>query len=89
MIIDGGGSSNDDDKGDITIDTWLEPIRNPVTGKPHRAIIELPQGVESTRMDQASTKKFVVNDNLFKFRYEGTYGSFSENTGKEQFIEIL
>jgi hypothetical protein len=34
MIIDGGGSSNDDDKGDITIDTWLEPIRNPVSGKP-------------------------------------------------------
>jgi hypothetical protein len=86
MIIDsGGGTSNDDDSNkaeDVTIDAWLEPIRNPVTGKPHRAIIELPQGVEATRMDQASTKKFVVNDKLFKFRYEGTYGSFSENTWK-------
>jgi hypothetical protein len=43
MIIDSGSiSSNDENKGDITIDAWLEPIRNPVTGKPHRAIIELP-----------------------------------------------
>jgi hypothetical protein len=83
MTIDSGGIDNDDNnKGDITIDAWLEPIRNPVTGKAHRAIIELPQGVEATRMDQASTKKFVVNDRLFKFRYEGTYGSFSENTWK-------
>jgi hypothetical protein len=74
--------NNSKEEEDVTIDAWLEPIRNPVTGKPHRAIIELPQGVEATRMDQASTKKFVVNDVLFKFGYEGTYGSFSENTWK-------
>jgi hypothetical protein len=67
---------------DTIAEAWLEPIRNPVTGKVHRAIIELPEGIEATRMDQASTKKFVVNDPLFKFRYEGTYGSFSENTWK-------
>jgi hypothetical protein len=80
MTIDSG--VNGDDNNDIMVDAWLEPIRNPVTGKVHRAIIELPEGVEATRMDQASTKKFVVNDPLFKFRYEGTYGSFSENTWK-------
>lgn len=43
--------------GDDIVDAWLEPIRNPVTGKIHRAVIELPEGVEAIRMDQASTKK--------------------------------
>ena len=66
----------------VNIDAWLEPIRNPVTGKVHRAIIELPEGVESNRMDQASAKKLLVNDSLLNFRYEGTYGSFSENVWK-------
>lgn len=68
--------------GDDIVDAWLEPIRNPVTGKMHRAVIELPEGVEATRMDQASTKKLLVNDSRLKFRYEGTYGSFSENVWK-------
>lgn len=54
----------------------MEPIRNPATGKIHRAIIELPNGFESTRMEQASTKKLVVNNGHFNFRYSGTYGSF-------------
>lgn len=63
-------------------EAWLEPIRNPVTGKAHRAIIEIPEGFESTRMDQASMKTLVANDGYLCFRYEGTYGSFSENTWK-------
>jgi len=63
---------------DDIIDTLLEPIRNPVTGKIHRAIIELPEGFEATRMNQASTKTLSVNTNSLKFRYDGTYGSFSE-----------
>jgi hypothetical protein len=33
-------------------------------------------------MEQASTKKLVANDNDLNFRYEGTYGSFSENMWK-------
>jgi hypothetical protein len=61
-------------------EAWLEPIRNPVTGKVHRAIIEIPEGFESNRMDQASIKKLVADDGYLSFRYEGTYGSFSENT---------
>jgi hypothetical protein len=83
MTIDNqgiGNNGNNNNKEDTAIEAWLEPIRNPVTGRPHRAVIELPQGVEATRMDQASTKKFVVSDRFFRFRYEGTYGSFSENT---------
>jgi len=64
------------------VDAWLEPIRNPVTRKIHRAIIELPEGIEATRMDQASTKRLLVNNTRLKFRYEGTYGSFSENFWK-------
>src|SRR5215211_8929733 len=74
----------DDSAAVVNIDAWLEPIRNPVTGKVHRAIIELPEGVESNRMDQASAKKLLVKDSLLNFRYEGTYGSFSENVWKGQ-----
>lgn len=66
----------------VIIDTLLEPILNPVTGKIHRAIIELPEGFEATRMNQASTKTLSVNTHRLKFRYEGTYGSFSENVWK-------
>lgn len=70
--------SSDDD----IIDTMLEPILNPVTGKIHRVIIELPEGFEAARMNQASTKTLSVNTNRLNFRYEGTYGSFSENVWK-------
>jgi hypothetical protein len=66
----------------VIAEAWLEPIRNPVTGKAHRAIIEIPEGFESGRMDQASMKTLVANDGYLSFRYEGTYGSFSENTWK-------
>src|SRR6478735_5127221 len=37
----------------VIAEAWLEPIRSPVTGKAHRAIIEIPEGFESSRMDQA------------------------------------
>ena len=67
---------------DTIAEAWLEPIRNPVTGKVHRAIIEIPEGFESSRMDQASIKKLVANDGYLNFRYEGTYGSFSESVWK-------
>jgi hypothetical protein len=53
-----------------------------VTDKAHRAIIEIPEGFESNRLDQASTKTLVANDGYLIFRYKGTYGSFSENTWK-------
>jgi hypothetical protein len=50
-----------------------------VTGKAHRAIIDIPEGSESNRLDQASMKTLVANDGYLSFRYKGTYGSFSEN----------
>ena len=67
---------------DTIAGAWLEPIRNPVTGKVHRTIIEIPEGFESSRMDQTSIKKLVANDGYLNFRYQGTYGSFSENVWK-------
>jgi hypothetical protein len=67
---------------DTIAEAWLEPIRNPITGKVHRAIIELPEGFEASRMDQASIKKLTANDGFLNFQYEGTYGSFSENVWK-------
>ena len=67
---------------DTIAEAWLEPIINPVTGKVHRAIIEIPEGFESSRMDQASIKKLFADDGYLNFQYQGTYGSFSENVWK-------
>jgi hypothetical protein len=67
------------DQDDKTVgEGWLEPMTNPVTGKAHRAIIELPEGFEATRMDMSSTKTVMANNALLKFQYAGTYGSFQE-----------
>lgn len=63
-------------------EAWLEPIRNPVTGEIHRAIIELPTGFEASRMDQSSTKTIIANDGYLCFRYSGTYGSFQKTKWK-------
>ncbi len=67
--------------GDIA-EAWLEPIRNPVTGKIHRAIIELPEGFEATRMEMSSTKTVAASDGFLDFKHSGTYGSFQEVTWK-------
>ena len=67
---------------DSIAEAWLEPIINPVTGKVHRAIIEIPEGFESSRMDQASIKKLFADDGFLNFQYQRTYGSFSENVWK-------
>ena len=71
------------DQDDKTVgEAWLEPMTNPVTGKVHRAIIELPEGFEATRMDMSSTKTVMANNALLKFEYAGTYGSFQETIWK-------
>lgn len=72
------------DRDDKTVvgEAWLEPTTNPITGKVHRAIIELPEGFEATRMDTSSTKTVMANDALLKFQYAGTYGSFQESVWK-------
>ena len=56
----------------------LEPIRNPVTGEIHRAVLELPMGFEASRMDQASLKKGSIDDGYMKFDQSGSYGSISK-----------
>ncbi|MDA4111981.1 MAG: DUF1326 domain-containing protein [Thaumarchaeota archaeon] len=56
----------------------FEPIRNPVTNQIYRAIIELPTGFEASRMEQASSKKLVVDDGYLNFTYSDTYGSLSD-----------
>lgn len=69
-------------KVDDIIEAQLEPMRNPVTGDVHRAIIELPTGFEANRMELASLKKLVVDDGKLSFKYSGTYGSIQETLWK-------
>jgi hypothetical protein len=64
------------------VEVQLEPIKNPVTGEIHRAVIELPAGFEASRMDQASSKKLFVNDGFLDFKYNDSYGSLSEVSWK-------
>jgi hypothetical protein len=69
-------------KVDDIVEAQLEPIRNPVTGEIHRAIIELPSGFEASRMDQASSKVLVSRDGYVNFQHAGTYGSFQRTRWK-------
>ncbi|HEY2775295.1 MAG TPA: DUF1326 domain-containing protein [Candidatus Binatia bacterium] len=39
---------------DELLDVTIEPIRNPITGAEHRALVELPQGFEYRRAEYAS-----------------------------------
>lgn len=63
-------------------EAWLEPIKNPITGKIHRAILELPGGFETAKMEMSSTKSVIANDGFIDFEYSGTYGSFQKVTWK-------
>jgi hypothetical protein len=56
----------------------LEPMRNPVTGKIHRAAIEWPPGREAARTEVSSSKAMDVNYGYPGFRCTGTYGRFSQ-----------
>jgi hypothetical protein len=57
---------------DGVIDLELEPIRNPVTGEPHRARIVLPTGFEFREAEMASSR-FKVDGGL-TFAHSGRYG---------------
>lgn len=65
----------EDDKKIVVAAAQLEPMRNPVTGKIHRAIIELPEGFESNRLETSSLKDMFAEDGFLNFKYAGTYGS--------------
>lgn len=54
------------------VDMTVEPIRNPVTGAPHRARIELPEGFEYRRAEMGSGTFKGTGD--IKFDHSGCYG---------------
>ncbi len=60
----------------------LEPIRNPVTGAPHRALIRLPEGFEYRDAEMASgtfkgTKDWTYEHaNCYGFLIEAAYGPY-------------
>lgn len=54
------------------LELQLAPIRNPVTGKPHRAIIHLPEGFEFRKAEMASGTFIGTGD--IKFDHKNCYG---------------
>ncbi|MFQ5565141.1 MAG: DUF1326 domain-containing protein [Paracoccaceae bacterium] len=58
---------------DGLLDLKIEPIRNPVTGQPHRARIVLPEGFEFRDAEMGSGK-FKVNAAL-KYAHENCYAA--------------
>lgn len=59
----------------IVATAQLELMRNPVTGKIYRAIIELLTGIESNKLETSSLKNMFAEDGFLNFKYAGTYGS--------------
>lgn len=55
------------------IEASLQPIRNPVTGKPHRALIKLPEGFEYREAEMASGQAKSSGD--IALELDGTYGA--------------
>ncbi len=53
-----------------------EPVRNPVTGKPHRAQIVLPEGFDCTMMETASGS--VKATGTVSLDFANTFASFSK-----------
>jgi hypothetical protein len=60
------------------VDLSLEPICNPVTGKPHRALIVLPQGVEFKVAEMASTT--LSAKGAANYDFSGRYGAIWNTT---------
>jgi hypothetical protein len=54
----------------------VEPVRNPVTGKPHRAQIVLPEGFGSTLLETASGT--VKSTGTVPLDFANTFASFSK-----------
>jgi hypothetical protein len=59
-------------KMDGVVQLAVEPIRNPVTGKPHRARIVLPEGFEFREAEMASGD--LVVDGGLKMEHHKSYG---------------
>ncbi len=63
---------------DGILEATLEPIRNPVTGEAHRAMITLPTGWEFRDAEVVSAD--AAGYAGLKFDYKGRYGSLWEVT---------
>ena len=63
---------------DGILEATLEPIKNPVTGADHRAIITLPSGWEFRSAEIVSAD--AVGQSGLKFDYQGRYRSLWEVT---------
>lgn len=60
--------------GDM-LDVTVVPIRNPVTGLPHRAQIVLPEGFEFTRAEMASADFRVQVEGVTGFAHQRAYAA--------------
>jgi hypothetical protein len=59
-------------------ETRIEPIKNPVTGDPHRVRIDLPEGFEYTQAEIGNTVGARVSgEPPLDFTVEGTYGQLN------------
>ena len=59
------------------LELMLEPIRNPVTGKPHRAIIRLPEGFEFREAEVASGDFRSTGEPELGFEHGRRYGALT------------
>ena len=59
------------------LESYIEPIRNPVTGEEHRVRIALPGGFEYTEAENANTVSFVVKPPPVAMRYANTYAQLN------------
>lgn len=57
------------------IETEVEPIRNPVTGQPHRIEVVMPEGFEHRMAEVASAK--ISSMGAIAFKTEGTHSSLA------------
>ena len=68
------------------LEASLEPIRNPVTGAPHRALIKLPQGFEFREAEMASSNFWSKGE--LPQNYQNCYGFLTLTTyGPQGIIE--
>src|SRR5439155_19188073 len=55
------------------VENEIEPIRNPVTGEEHRALIVLPGGFEFTEAEVANSVLLRSTSEGLSFSHENTY----------------
>ena len=59
------------------VDYRAEPIKNPVTGEEHRALIRLPGGFEYQEAEMGNSLLLKVNAGPIAFEHHNTYAQFN------------